>query len=607
MKKKTTAWILALLCGASFVGCAPIDEEEGGYVAKYNIDGKDKTKITVYNFDGGVGTDWLREAADRFAYDNLETKYAPDKKGIYIDITGEQGPDPIFASLPTQAFNILLSERRVYCDVLAASGALLDITDIVQDETRVGGSLESKIFSQAKASLMYNGRYYGVPHYEFYSGLSYDREMFDDVMAYFAAEDEEDVYEFESKYSETPVNMVGSLDAKKSLGPDGRTGTIGGVDYSNDDGLPCSLEELLILMDYLKNDCTPSISPVVLSGMYKEMSNYLLAGLWPSLAGYEQMTNYYNCTGPVEIVTGYTSEPLFYGINYIYKPQTQVVNLTEETGYKGSEMAAKYYATALLEIMQREGFYAAQTYAATVRHYDAQKALIYGGNVPQAVYDKCAMLIEGSYWYNESVEGGCFTAYEEVSDDREERDLRWMPLPTSFYTADQKAEGFEPRSSALLDDGCAYAVINANIKDNPEVLQACKEFFAFLYSDAELRNFTKRTGVARSISYSLNEDELKGMSSYNRNLWEIRDNLAGSNVVYRSSNTPTGNNAKITLAPELAGRPFVSAYQGVGNYFSAFQQTLKDDDDDNLYKYGTKACFEASKLTADTWKAFLAN
>ena len=405
MIKKTLAIIMATLFGVSLVACGPTETSEGGAYGEYNVEGPGKTTITAYNFDGGIGTDWLREAAERFAKLKQNESYAPGKKGIYIDITGEQGMDPIFASLPTQGFNILFSERRVYVDVLAASGALLDITDIVQDTSRVGGTLESKIFPQAVDALTYNGKYYGAPHYEFYSGLAYDREMFDATMAYFAASDETNVFEYDSKYSKAPVQMVGSLTAKKSAGPDDIYG-------NNDDGLPCSMEELLILMDYFKNYCTPTISPVVLSGMYKEMANYLVAGLWPSLAGQEQMTNYYNCSGKVEVVTGYTNEPLFEGINYIYKPTTEWITLTEDTGYRGNDMVAKYYAIAMLEILQREGFYSSQTYSQTVRHYDAQKALIYGGNVPQSVYDKCAMLIEGSYWYNESVEGGCFTAYE---------------------------------------------------------------------------------------------------------------------------------------------------------------------------------------------------
>ena len=84
------------------------------------------------------------------------------------------------------------------------------------------------------------------------------------------------------------LKLVNSLSTEKSAGSDGQMGT-------EDDGMPRSLEEMLVLMAYIRDET--DYAPITLAGMYTNYGNYLMEGLWTALAGYDQMRNYYNCNG----------------------------------------------------------------------------------------------------------------------------------------------------------------------------------------------------------------------------------------------------------------------------------------------------------------------
>ncbi|MBR2375672.1 MAG: hypothetical protein IKA88_05235, partial [Clostridia bacterium] len=518
--KKFIALLLALGMTTSMVACGGYDEEtesgaEGGnsnIENVYNVPGKDKTELKMVNFHGGVGSVWIDEAAERFAELKKDESYATGKKGIYIAIDKTMSPNT--SQMANSAYTIYFDERFSDVNALAQAGLLLPITDIVKDETRVGGTLESKLFEQVKGSLMGNdGEYYGLPHYEYYGGLSYNRKVFDSEIAYFAADDAEDKWEYPStKYGS--AYMATDLNTKKSKGPDGEYNTA-------DDGLPCSLQELIILMDYFKTQT--AYDPLIVSGQYQNYINYTISGLWAALAGKEQMQNYYNCTGEIEVIDydnngGFSDENLFPGIDYIKKPYTKKVTMTESTGYLGNDMAAKYYALAMLEIFEKEGFYSSDAYIPTRNHYDAQKNLYYDG---EGQYEKVAMLLEASYWYTESTINGGFNDYKIVTGKNPaDLDLRVMPLPTNYYS-----EGATGKDLCLLDIAQSFAMINGNIKNNPELKRAAKEFLAFLYSENELQNFTASTGIPRAISYDLTQEQKATINPFYLELLNKRNNV----------------------------------------------------------------------------------
>ena len=552
-KRRILALALAALSLASVAGmtaCKPEEGFEGEYDFIYNINDPSRLKIKVKNFGLGPGNEWLYQTADRFAKEKMETTYG-DKTGVYIDI--EPNSQQNTSAMAGDSTNIFFDERQSDPYALAKNGLLLNLDSIVKDTTRVGGSLESKIFAAAKGGIMGDdGSYYALPHYEFFPGLAFNRNTFDELFAYFAADDEENVYEYISDKGYGSANFVGDLTAKKSVGPDGKTGVIDGVDYSRDDGLPRSLDELILLCDFIKVESDNEIAPVTVSGKYYNYyPEYLVMGIWSSIAGAEQMRNYYNCMGEIEVVKRdangnllYTNENLFKGISYIKKPQTEWVTMSADgkDGWKGNDMAAKYYAIAMLDIMRTEGFFSETAYGGK-DHWTTQKDLFMEG---KHATNQSAMLVEGSYWYNESSDVGNFDDYQDEVGTLDTLKVEWMNLPTSVY-----AEGAVGRDAAYLDCGLAYAMINGNIAGNAALKQACLDFVAFCYSEQELKNFTLQTGITRAISYDLSETEKASMSHYAKSLWEARDHEAGSNIIAWSGTTNTFKQMKSQLKLDL--------------------------------------------------------
>ena len=187
----STLMLVASIGGATACGGGNNSTSGGGNKYVYNVPGDNKVTIKVKNFGGGPGNVWLEEAAERFAQLKQNEKYG-DKTGVYI--TYEPTYSQNTSSMAGDSTSIFFDERASDPTVLSQSGLLLNLDSIVKDETREGGSLESKIFASAKDGIKgKDGSYYALPHYEFYTGLSYNRSIFEKLCAYFAAEDEENI------------------------------------------------------------------------------------------------------------------------------------------------------------------------------------------------------------------------------------------------------------------------------------------------------------------------------------------------------------------------------------------------------------------------------
>ena len=550
-EKRVLATLLSACMLTSVVGMTACDVKDpgtgggGGVDFVYNVPSDSKITIKIKNFGMGTGTLWLEETVERFAKEYQNVQYG-DKTGVYLDIevTNKQNT----SLMATDATNIFFDENYSDPYQLMQSNLLLNLDSIVKDTDRVGGSLENKMFPAAKGSIMgKDGSYYALPHFEYNGGLSYNEAIFEEFCAYFAAEDEDNVFEYSGKYG--TANFIGDLTAEKSVGPDGKADT-------NDDGLPASLDEFIQLCDYIKYMSEDEVSPLTVTGkFYHYYPDMMVIGLWTALAGAEQMRNYYNCTGEIEVVERdtdgnllFTEENLFEGINYVKKPKTKWVTMKEDgsDGWMGNDMAAKYYALSIMDIATNEGFFSPSV-GEGADHYTAQMDLYMDGKENT---NKSAMLVEGSYWYNESNERGGFDFYEAATgNDRNDLRVKWMSLPTNVLKEDVVEDEYKP--ATFVDCGHAYTLVNKNVESNPNLKQACLDFVKFCYSEQELKNFTLRTGMARSIDYDYTPAELSGLSVYTRSIWESRDHVAGSNVVNWSGTTSTFNKVKRRLSLQL--------------------------------------------------------
>ena len=194
----------------------------------------------------------------------------------------------------------------------------------------------------------------------------------------------------------------------------------------------------------------------------------------------------------------------------------------------------KYYAEAFMALcIERDWF------GPSVYNGESQKAAISkfvfsdSGNRP-----KIAMHLDGSYWYNEATEGdNYFEQWAQANNltGFEARDVRVMPLPVNIAESVQVGEG---KPQTLLEMNYGMFVINGNLKNNPGLLRAAKEFLAFLYTDAELSAYTANTSILRSMDYSLSSNDVSRISKYGKLLIDSVSK-GESKVVYFAAENAT--------------------------------------------------------------------
>lgn len=487
---------VCIACGAS-----KTDLHGGGHNSgNENIDST-KEIIRIINQSGAEGTAWLEDAADRFEKKYADTSFSEGTKGVYVVVDSTK--DMIFESMQTSGTQLYFAKSSESIWGLTQMGLLKDISDTVCE--RLDGenkSIQDKMYDETRSSCMVGGKYYALPHYEAYAGLTYDLDLFKEENLFFADGENGEYY-----YSQFGgAWFVQSEYDMKSCGPDGLYGT-------QDDGLPSSLQEFLMLCDYMKD---LNITPFTFAGSHTDYSNMLVSALWASLAGRDKMNTVYTHQGQIEVVRDFSNQPLFDGIDYIKKPITEWVTINQDNAYLVYDMVERYYATACLEIAEKEGWFSKESYKSSTRHIDAQQDFIFSG---VGYYEKIGMLIEGSWWYNEATENCIFKDYAVLTGSNENRNLAWMSLPTQVYGSVNEGNG---REQTLINAVSSYAFINGNVDETAE--RICKEFLKFLYSDEELQRFTQATGMLKAVDYQMTENQLFQMDIFQRSVYNAKTN-----------------------------------------------------------------------------------
>lgn len=579
-RKTVTLLMAALMSVSTLAACGGTEKS-------------DKTVITLHNNDGGFGTDWLREAEIRFEEKYKDVSFEEGKMGVDVDVEGNRESTPL-TSLSTSGYNMCFFEQISEIRDLAQGGDILQINDVLTDKSDVRNgqaiSIEDKIPQAYRSNLKgRDGNYYGLPNFEYVPGLTFDQELFDNENLYFADVSETNVIPVTSSYGS--ANFVANKTAKKHCGNDGIYGT-------NDDGLPTSLQDMLILCARMKQ---LSISPFTFTGMHKKYSNLLAVSLWASLAGYEEMKVCYTFDGEMEIVESdengvvFTNEPLFQGagLENIKKPKTKTVTITEETGYLINDSAARYYAMAFCQAVNTLGWFSKDSETGTVSHTDAQGNFIFGGTYGNP---KIGMLIEGNYWWNETEEKA--QNYSTYLDEtgKTERKVAWMSLPTSLNGA-RPTEG-NANDVCYVEIGASYAIINANIKDKPGILNACKEFMKFLYTDAELVAYTNSIGTDKAlVSYEVSDEEIEKMDYFTQSFQKVVKKSNNAKILYAAS---YNDNATFLESPASFKIKKSSIRALDFNYNNVPYESIIE-----AFRAGAneRDCFESTRFTTEDWSS----
>mgnify|MGYP002524250958 CR=1 FL=1 len=482
-----------------------------------NGGGEDSSKVTQISFRQWGGTasssNWLQEAIDRFTALKANESYEDGKKGVKIDPATNKDSD-YTSSIPD--YDILIDENSANIYDMQTRGYLADINDLVK-------GLESKIEPQLLPRLKgADGKYYGLPHYSYDVSISYNVDLFESEKLYIAAPGEENVVNYKSSLlpeSSAGVNFIFNDQTKKSCGPDGEYGTY-------DDGLPSSLEEYIVLCDFIKN--RKNINPFALCDT-SGGANYafmLIESIWSGLAGTDAMkATVCNFTdAEVEVVKdgalSYDGTFLNTGIKV---PQTETVVLNDDNGYKMYDMSARYYALSFLELAKSKDWFKKENMTNT----KAQEYFVLG-NYNGNDNDRCAMLVDSSFWYGEASSNGTLDRYKALSGGKE-ANVSIMPMPVQLTGQVTEGNGKKP----TIIDQSATLFVNKRVEKNAGQFRAVKEFIEFLYSDAELKAFTETSKLTMNLKYSYDESKLGKFYSGVANIEK-----AAGDKVYASSDNP---------------------------------------------------------------------
>lgn len=501
---------------------------------------EDSSKITQISFRqwGGTAssTDWLQQAADRFAAEKANEPYESGKKGVKVEISTNKDSD-YTSSIPD--YDILMDENEANIYDMQTRGYLADIYDLVKG---LQSKIEPQLLPKFKGA---DGKYYGLPHYSYDVSISYNVDLFKTENLYIAAPGEESVVNYKSSLlpaSSAGVNFVFNENTKKSCGPNG-------IPNDYDDGLPSSLEEFIVLCDYIKNK--KQINPFSISDI-NGGANYafmLIESLWAGMVGTDAMkaTNCNFTDAEVEVVKegalSYDGTLLNTGIKM---PKTETVVLSDDNGYRMYDMSARYYALSFLELAKNKGWFKNQQMTNT----KAQEFFVLG-NYNANDNDRCAMLVDSTFWYGEAVSGGTLTKYKSLSGGKE-ANVSMMPMPVQLTGQVTEGNGKKP----TVIDTSATVFVNKRVEKNEGLFRAVKEFIEFLYSDAELKAFTETSKLTMNLKYDYDKSSL---GNFYAGVLEI-EKAAGDKVYAASDNIKFSKNRS----------SFSLIWGGKLNYFGSY-------------------------------------
>lgn len=499
---------IALSCSIllSCTACGPIGEviEQGD---------PSKTQLLVYSYDGGVGNVWLDKVIERFekAYENYEFEPGSDKKGADI-IPIKKKEEADLSTIKNSPNHVFFSE---WIDVpsLYAQNLVLDVNDVVTtplneflvDEKGVSvttdtETIEDKLYPRSQDFFSHkkvNGenRYFGLPHYSHFPGFTYNKAYFDSQGLYFAAE-RLDVLDGQFISEDNPT---------KSCGPDGVVGT-------TDDGLPATWDEMFELFDYIvdKGD-----TPLIWAGKGVEgYTQYLLTSTFVNLAGITVAESNYTFTSngaEFDVVTGFdkNDNPIL-GKAVIEKKQP------DSAPSALNSLLSKWQAIETFDkVVDNRDYMHDDCVSLSSTMLDTQKDFIFSATDNAPV----AMILEGSYWYNEAEDAGYFTQAKAKPGWASKNDYRIMPMPRVYNgTAADDVLGKNVHKSVVADGSDSFACINASIKDNENLVKLAKMFLAFCYTDESLAEFTETTNIPRFMDYDIDTSKLS--NNYAKSVWD---------------------------------------------------------------------------------------
>ena len=519
--KKVAAVLLAAPMLVAAAACAGLGGDNNA-VPTEKVD-KNRTQLYVFNYHGGYGSQWLLNVKKEFEELHKDDDWwETGKKGVQIMIHAAK-KDIIPGGVPGGQDEVFFAETAYYY-TFKQFDALEDITEAVTGEIEGdnGKSIESKLTAEQKA---YYGleesdgkvHYYGLPHYDSFAGIMYNKAVFDKYLLYFAAEPDEQVSGLEKYFvfRRFDNNEV----TAKSVGPDGEPGT-------DDDGLPSTFDEFWILMKYMREK---GVTPIVWNGYrYHSYLNWFLQALTAQYEGLDEMMKNFTLTGEANDLGSVDGEG-----NFVFDDEPTELTDSKDGVVALSRQAGKYYALKFLQELvsfskDKDGGYThKEVYNEGYMHTMAQRDFIVGA--ADGHNQDIGMLIEGIWWENEAKNNNSFktAAAFGVTDT----DYALMPLPHATaekyeeVTAKNKEDGTP--TNVLYDQLFSLVFVKRGISAAKKPLAI--EFIKFCNSDEQLVKYSLTTNTVKSLTYEIPKEQLKEMTPFGQSIYKLKQK---SDVIY---------------------------------------------------------------------------
>ena len=467
MKKFLAVLFLLIVTCTPFMGCAPDEEPEKEY---------DPTKEQLYigNTYGAFGDAWLKEAISLFEQEYPDVQvWVDNEKDLYSNAN-------LIDRIDTNRQDLYILGNMTYYNYVNKN-KFADITDIVtkpMNENTVGfktqetQSIQEKMKNDSQRDFYEtdDGKYFAVPHYDAYSGLIYDVDLFEEKKYYF---------------NENETGFVTSLDQKRSKGPDGEFGTV-------DDGLPASVEQFKQLCDRM---VVTGTTPFTWAGKSQYYMDRFLNSVWASVDGLDNFNLNNSFSGA-----------------YTFAGDSQPTPITEQNAYLLQNQKGKTVALQLAKVIASDSRYiSSNAILPSQSNTLAQDEFL----LSRWTDKRIGMLIDAAWWENEAN-----TTFEGIAAERGEQysrlNRKFAFMPTPYRNADGTA------ISGTLYSANPNAIIA--ISNFSQKKDLAKRFLLFLHSDEAMRIFTRVTGVPRAYKYDMTEEDLGKMSYFARSVWDLYSN-----------------------------------------------------------------------------------
>lgn len=489
---------MAFTAATAATGCKKPSFDDGGSDHNKAYD-PTKTQVQVFTYNAGFKDEWLWQLEADFEEANKDTVYEEGKKGVQIH---HEGAMKQFSSddIKNSNFDVFFFEGGDYYS-WRQSGALEDLTGIVTatnkyDNKTIKSKMNEKQISYFGGLTSENAeeKYYAVPHYKGAMGIIYNVEIFDE-------------YGFYISDSET-TSLISKTNPNKSKGPDGKTGTENGVDYSMDDGLPATYDEFFYLCgQMLKRTVTPFVLPGTFTDYYV---NILYNALQAEYEGLEQMELNLSFKGEATDLIKVNDAGTAIVKDSDGNPVIESATIDYTNGYDVFRQAGKYYALDFVKkLVGKEAYYNEDGFNTAFTQTDAQETFLKSGTDMSVSDEKYAMLVDGSWWEAEANVIFNNMAKKDDKYSKQNRKFGWMPLPKA-----NKAK-LKEGNNVFLDYLEASVCVKANLGANK---QAALDFVQYVCSDGALDKFTDITHALKDFNYEVSEETYKNANYFTETL-----------------------------------------------------------------------------------------